>query len=81
MNNMFESCHSLVRLDLSSFNIQKVTDISEMFYDDESLKYLNLSNFHTQNNIDLNNIFYNCKKLHKKNVIINDSKIKNELSH
>ncbi len=50
-------------LNLSNFNTQDVTDMSEMFENCDNLKQLNLSNFNTSNVISMECMFYNCKNL------------------
>ena len=44
MNSMFDSCESLKKLNLSSFNTQNVNNMSFMFYGCNSLIKLNLIN-------------------------------------
>ena len=46
---MFEEGKSLANLDLSNFNINKVTNMSFMFSKCSSLKNINLSNFNYNN--------------------------------
>ena len=38
MYDMFSRCESLTNIDLSNFNTQNVTDMSDMFWGCESLK-------------------------------------------
>ena len=45
---MFSGCSSLTNLDLSNFNISKVTRITSMFNGCISLEELNLKNFDTR---------------------------------
>ena len=45
MGCVFDGCKSLKELNLSNFNTNKVTDMSNMFFGCLSLKKLNLSNF------------------------------------
>ena len=47
MNSMFFGCSSIKKIELSNFDTQNVTYMSEMFYRCSSLKDLNLSNFNT----------------------------------
>ena len=56
---MFYGCSSLETLDLSSFDISKVSHLHYMFNDCSSLKYLDLSNFDTT----LLNAFMNLLKV------------------
>ena len=46
---MFYECNSLINLNFSNFNTQKVTNMEWMFYRCNSLTNLNFSNFNTQN--------------------------------
>ena len=46
---MFADCNSLISINLSNFNTQNVTNMSNMFYKCKSLTSLDLSNFNTQN--------------------------------
>ena len=41
---MFYNCSKLMNLNLSNFNTQNVTNMSQMFWNCNSLKNLNLSN-------------------------------------
>ena len=47
MCHLFSSCWNLKDLDLSTFNTEKVNDMSYMFYHCSGLEKLNLSNFNT----------------------------------
>ena len=60
---MFCLCESLTNLDLSNFNTQDVTNMTNMFANCNSLTNLNLSNFNTQNVTDMSYIFYGCRLL------------------
>ena len=60
---MFWNCRSLTNLNLSNFNTQNVTNMSNMFNWCESLKNLNLSNFNNQNVTNMSCMFCNCKSL------------------
>jgi surface protein len=63
MAKMFDACSSLLSLDISNFNTQKVTDLQKMFSGCSSLTYLNLSNFDTSSVENLQQMFYNCRSL------------------
>ena len=63
MDSMFCDCSDLTTLDLSSFDTQKVTDMSHMFHDCSDLITLDLSSFDTQNVTDMSLMFYNCSSL------------------
>ena len=57
MYSMFYDCNSLAYLDLSNFNIQKVTDRNFMFYGCNSLISINLTNFNNQNITNIHFMF------------------------
>ena len=59
---MFFGCSSLRKLDLSNFNTNKVTNMSQMFYGCSSLEELNISNFNTNNVNDFYKMFDKCSK-------------------
>ena len=56
MQNMFVGCSSLISLDLSSFNTEKVSLIRDMFNGCSNLKYINLKNFKLSNSLNYSNI-------------------------
>ena len=56
-------CKSLTSVDLSSFNTQNVTSMTNMFFNCASLTSLDLSNFSGEELHDMTNIFKNCIKL------------------
>ena len=60
---MFADCKSLTSLNLSNFNTQNVTNMSNMFYNCNSLSLIDLSNFNAQNVTDMKYMFYNCNSL------------------
>ena len=62
---MFSFCNNLNNLDLSSFNIKNVKNMSYMFYCCYKLKNLNLFSLNTKNKIDMDYIFGICNKLNK----------------
>ena len=59
-NCLFCNCSTLIFLDLSNLDTQKVKDMAGMFSNCTSLIYLNLSNFNTQSIKNINGLFYNC---------------------
>ena len=63
MSNMFEGCHDLTTLDLSSFNTTNVTTMFAMFRNCFVLKSLNLSSFNTSNVTDMSDMFDLCTSL------------------
>ena len=75
---MFRNCNALTKLNLSNFNTQNVTDMSDMFHCCYSLTSLNLSNFNTQNVTNMSGMFSYCKSLKKENIITKDNKILNQ---
>lgn len=60
---MFLDCRSLEKINLSSFNTSKVTDMQSMFKNDLLLTSLDLSNFDTSNVTNMYFMFHSCKKL------------------
>lgn len=61
---MFSNCTSLETLDLSSFNTEKVTNMSEMFVGSTNLRTINLpKGFIGSNVTDLNGMFRGCVSL------------------
>ena len=73
MYGMFMGCKSLIKLDLSSFQIKYLTKMVKMFEDCESLIKLDLSSFEFNDFACTEYMFYNCnasikiirKKYHK----------------
>lgn len=64
MGSMFSNCTSLETLDLSSFNTEKVTNMSEMFVGSTNLRTINLpKGFIGSNVTDLNGMFRGCVSL------------------
>ena len=62
---MFGNCTSLISLNLSSFNVNKVTNMNNMFYNCHNLKYLDIPHFspnHTKLS-QIKNLFYNMSSL------------------
>ena len=54
---MFGSCKKIKNLDLSSFNTNKVTNMSSMLYECSSLKEINLSSFNTDKVTNMSGMF------------------------
>ena len=73
-NCLFCNCSTLIFLDLSNLDTQKVKDMAGMFSNCTSLIYLNLSNFNTQNIKNINGLFYNCISLTDLNLSNFDTK-------
>lgn len=64
MQSMFSSCTSLETLDLSSFNTEKVTNMSKMFVGSTNLRTINLpKGFIGSSVTDLNATFKGCERL------------------
>ena len=60
MMYIFKNCSSLEELNLSIFNINNVTNMTDMFFGCKSLKELNLSNFNTNNVKSMSEMFSFC---------------------
>ena len=60
---MFHDCSSLESLNLTNFNTEKVTNMSNMFNNCSSLTSLNLTNFNTAKVKRMSNMFNNCSSL------------------
>ena len=73
-NCLFCNCSTLIFLDLSNLDTQKVKDMAGMFSNCTSLIYLTLSNFNTQNIKNINGLFYNCVSLTDLNLSNFDTK-------
>ena len=64
-NNPIENCHhmfdgfsnSIIEIDLSNFDISKVTDMSSMLNGCSKLEYINLTNFKDNNSLNVTDIF------------------------
>ena len=63
MGDMLYNCRSLISLNLSNFNSEKITNISHMLYNCNSLLSINLANANIQNMRNKRYIFYNCNSL------------------
>ena len=63
MSYIFYSCSSLTSLNLSNFNISRVSNMNLMFYECSSLTSLNLSSFDTSNVEDMSEMFFGCLSL------------------
>ena len=62
MKSMFSGC-KLTRLDLSNFNTENVSDMTNMFSDCSSLRSLVLSSFNTHNVTNMRFMFSECWNL------------------
>ena len=63
MKNWFNSCYSLISIDLSNFDTSNVVDMSFLFQNCNSLTSLDLSSFNTSNVTNMNNMFGYCSWL------------------
>ena len=57
MQEMFKNCFGLESIDLSNFDISKVTTMESMFEGDSNLKYINYKFFEEKNDLNTNNMF------------------------
>ena len=69
MNSMFNNCHSLTELDLSSFDTSSLTDTSQMFYNCSSLKRIDFRKADFSSVATFTNMFYRTSNLE---VIVKD---------
>ena len=76
MSRMFSCCSSLKEINLSSFNTNKVTNMSYMFENCSSLEKLDLSSFNTNQVTNMSDMFYSINK--KCKIKCKDEKIKME---
>ena len=75
---MFYDCKSLINIDLSNFNAQNVTNMSNLFSGCSSLRNINLSNLNTQNVTNMESLFCDCSSLTNINLSNFDTqKVKN----
>ena len=85
MYAMFSHCHSLITLNLSSFDVTKVTDMSYMFNNCTKLKYLDISHFSPINMTSIHTMFQNLSSLIFLNIysleINTDAKVTNTLRY
>jgi surface protein len=68
MNLMFQYCHGLISLNISSFDTSKVTNMRYLFQYCYSLKYLDLSNFNTSKVTNMEAMFLFCLSLETLNI-------------
>ena len=68
MSLMFYGCHSLINLDISKLNTEKVEKINLLFQGCSSLEKLDLSNFKTNNVTNMMGMFSFCSNLKKLNL-------------
>ena len=70
MAGMFDYCHDLATLDLSSFNTANVTNMSTMFHACEEMTTVDLSSFNTAKVTNMQNMFQSCYEL--KTIYVSD---------
>ena len=63
MNNMFNHCEKITKIDLSMFDTSKVIDMSQMFDCCYNLEELDVINFNTSNCKNMSLMFISCGKL------------------
>ena len=68
MSHMFDYCYNLTSIDLSNFDISKVTNMDYMFNQCFYLTSLDLSNFNTSKVTSMNSMFEDCNNLTALNV-------------
>ena len=73
---MFYNCSGLEELNLSSFNTDKVTNMSWMFSFCSSLKKLDLSNFNINNETYMDYMFTGCSDELKNKIFEQNKSIK-----
>ena len=75
MSYMFYECSSLTNINLSNFNTQNVTDMSNMFSGCKLLTKIDLSNFNTQNVTNMSDMFWGCESLKNEFIFTKDKNI------
>ena len=65
---MFYGCKSLIKADLSNFNMEDLDNMNGMFCGCDSLDSVNLSNGNCYNATDIGCVFYECKNLKNVNL-------------
>jgi surface protein len=55
---MFYNCKNLISIDLSNFDISKVTNMNKLFYNCQNLKFINLFNFTDKEILSKIDMFY-----------------------
>ena len=59
----YDTCKSMLTLDIQDFDTSKVTDMSYMFYGLIKLTELDVSGFNTSSVTDMSGMFYHCTKV------------------
>ena len=65
---IFQNCSSLVSIDLSNFDVSKVTSLYRSFYGCKSLISIDLSMLNVENVNDFSYLFYDCISLQSINI-------------
>ena len=78
---MFESCSSLVTLELSDLVVDKVESLSGVFQMCSNLTTLNLNGWHLKENVSITNLFNKCDKLMFVNLERSDAFTVNKFIH
>ena len=68
MNNMFNHCEKITKIDLSMFDTSKVNDMTQMFDWCYNLEELDVTNFNTSNCKNMSLMFIACSKLNELDV-------------
>ena len=63
ISSMFYGCSSLTSIDLSNFDVSKITNFQYMFYNCKSLQTINLNSFKLDNAESIQRMFMNCISL------------------
>ena len=63
LSSMFSGCTNIKEIDLSPYNLLKITSLSSTFTKCRYLEYLNLENLNTENLKDLSSFMSQCKSL------------------
>ena len=75
---MFSLCSSLIKIDMSNFYTQNVTDMSGMFFRCRALTNLEISNLNTENVMNMSYMFSECYSL--KNINLSNFNTKNVIN-
>ena len=78
MNSMFKECSSLVQLDVSHFNVNKVTDMRKMFESCTSLTELSLFNMKNKSVNIMVDMFNECSDVLKIKIKEKNKSLKKE---
>ena len=79
INSMFQSCKSIVSLDLSGLNVSNVTEMQSIYDGCQNLEYINITGWDTSKAYTLYKVFTDCKKLVTIDGVLDGSGLKNGL--